>query len=194
MNNIKIRPATPKDTKEILTIYSYYVNQTAITFEYDVPTEDEFRKRIENTLKKYPYLVALKNGGIAGYAYAGAFVGRAAYDWSAELTIYLNPNATKCGIGRALYEALEAALREMGILNLYACIGSPQIEDEYLTKNSEQFHQHMGFTKVGEFHQCGYKFNRWYDMIWMEKIIGTHENGQKNVKPFCEFSLGEEKN
>lgn len=73
-----------------------------------------------------------------------------------------------------LYEALEKELKDRGILNLYACIGDPLTEDEYLTKNSERFHRHMGYRKVGEFHKCGYKFNRWYNMIWMEKMIGEH--------------------
>jgi phosphinothricin acetyltransferase len=78
------------------------------------------------------------------------------------------------GYGRKLYEALEEKLRAQGILNMYACIGSPVVEDEYLTRNSELFHQHLGFSKVGEFHQCGYKFHRWYNSVWMEKIIGEH--------------------
>ena len=77
---------------------------------------------------------------------------------------------------RDLVQELEIALKEMGIINLYACIGDPEIEDEYLTKNSENFHQHMGYTKVGEFHKCGYKFGRWYNMIWMEKMIGEHSS------------------
>ncbi|HIW83299.1 MAG TPA: GNAT family N-acetyltransferase [Candidatus Dorea gallistercoris] len=80
------------------------------------------------------------------------------------------------GLGRKVYEALEAALKERGIRNLYACIGYPSKEDEYLTKNSAQFHRHLGFEQVGEFHNCGYKFGRWYHMIWMEKIIGEHGN------------------
>lgn len=79
-----------------------------------------------------------------------------------------------------LYEELEQELAKMGILNLYACIGYPEAEDEYLTKNSAQFHEHMGYTKVGEFHKCGYKFQRWYDMIWMEKMIGTHSQASIN--------------
>ena len=82
--------------------------------------------------------------------------------------------AGKCGIGRKLYETLEEQLAQQGIKNLYACIGSPIEEDEYLTNNSEQFHAHLGFVKVGEFHKCGFKFGRWYNMIWMEKIIGEH--------------------
>ena len=72
----------------------------------------------------------------------------------------------------------------MGILNLYACIGYPVQEDEYLTANSAQFHAHLGFQKVGEFHRCGYKFNHWYDMIWMEKIIGDHREDQPPITPW----------
>lgn len=176
MTNIEIRTATPDDAEELLSIYGYYVTHTAISFEYEVPTVDEFRGRIVRTLQRYPYLVAAWDGEILGYAYAGPFVGRAAYDWSAEVTIYLAADKRKQGLGRRLYEVLEKKLAEMGILNLYACIGCPEVPDEYLTKNSAEFHAHMGYTKVGEFHKCGYKFGRWYDMIWMEKIIGSHEN------------------
>ena len=169
-----IRSATEKDAGRLLEIYAYYVKNTAITFEIDVPGLAEFRDRITGTLAKYPYLV-LEEGIIQGYAYAGAFGERAAYGHSCEVTIYLDRDSKGCGYGRALYEALEKALEDMGILNLYACIADPVAEDEYLTRNSEQFHQHLGFTRVGTFHKCGYKFGRWYNMIWMEKIIGDHK-------------------
>lgn len=92
--------------------------------------------------------------------------------------------------GGAIYEALEKALRDMGILNLYACIGSPECDDEYLTANSADFHAHLGFVKVGEFHQCGYKFGRWYNMIWMEKVIGGHETKQSLIIPYPELKQG----
>ena len=182
MKNAVVRNAVVADAERILEIYSYYVEHTAITFEYVVPTLDEFQDRMRNTMKKYPYLVVEMNGIIQGYAYAGAFVGRAAYDWSCEMTVYLDQKAQKCGPGRMIYEALEKKLYEMGILNLYACIGYPDVEDEYLNKNSADFHAHLGFSKVGEFHKCGYKFERWYHMIWMEKIIGTHQNCQIPVR------------
>lgn len=185
MSIITIRDAKLEDAERILEIYTYYIQNTAITFEYDVPALSEFRNRIANTQKHYPYLVIEKNGIIQGYAYAGAFVGRAAYDWSCEMTIYLDRTAQKCGFGRKIYEALEDRLKKMGILNLYACIGYPQADDdEYLNKNSADFHAHLGFVKVGEFHKCGYKFNRWYNMIWMEKIIGIHQSVQTPVR-FC---------
>lgn len=175
MHEMRIRSATVGDAERLLDIYAYYVEHTAISFEYDVPSVEEFRNRIENILKAYPYLVAEENGTIQGYAYAHPFVGRKAYEHSAELTIYLAHDAKGHGYGRSLYGELERILKGRGITNLYACIGDPIEEDEYLTRNSEQFHAHMGFVKVGTFHKCGYKFNRWYNMIWMEKIIGEHE-------------------
>lgn len=182
MNQVTIRTATEADAEALLKIYAYYVENTAITFEYDVPTLEEFRSRIEKTLEKYPYLVIEQDDKIKGYAYAGAFIARAAYDWSAELSIYLAHDAVKGGLGRMLYEALENEMKTRGYLNLYACIGYPIEEDEYLTKNSAQFHAHLGFQTVGEFYKCGYKFGRWYNMIWMEKIIGEHKNIVPQVK------------
>lgn len=178
---VVIRDVKPDDAERLLEIYAYYVENTAISFEYDVPSIDEFRARIENTVKRYPYVVAEEDGRVAGYAYAGAFVGRAAYCRSCEMTVYLDRSAHKCGIGRMIYEAMEERLKRMGILNLYACIGYPETEDEYLNKNSAEFHGHMGYTKVGEFHKCGYKFGRWYNMIWMEKIIGEHREGEQPI-------------
>ena len=166
-----IRSVKLEDAERLLEIYSYYVENTAISFEYVTPSLEEFRERITTITKKYPYLVLEEEGVIRGYSYAGVFKGRAAYDHCCETTIYLDRDSKGKGYGRALYEALENALKEIGIKNLYACIGDPETEDEYLTKNSEHFHSHMGYTKVGEFHKCGYKFGRWYNMIWMEKMI-----------------------
>lgn len=188
MSEVEIRIASLRDAKALLHIYEYYVKNTAISFEYEVPTIEEFKSRMTNTLKKYPYLTAVKDNEILGYAYAGPFVGRAAYDWSAELTIYLAPKKRKQGIGKKLYKALEEALAESGIQNLYACIGYPEVPDEYLTKNSAEFHEHLGYTKAGQFHKCGYKFGRWYDMIWMEKLIGDHRAAPQLQHPQPAFS------
>ena len=171
---LRIRIATPEDAARLVAIYAPYVEQTAITFEYEVPSVEEFAGRIEHILEKYPYLVAEAEGEIVGYAYAGTFKARAAYDWSVETTIYVNQKKKRMGIGGKLYAALEEALRAQHILNLNACIGYPQNEDEYLTKDSEKFHQKLGYRLVGTFHDSGYKFGRWYDMIWMEKMLGEH--------------------
>lgn len=187
MDKTIIRVAEIEDAETLLEIYKPYVENTVITFEYEVPSVEEFEKRIEKVLKKYPYLVAELNGEIVGYAYAGDFKQRAAYDWSVETTIYVKKHMKKSGIGRKLYEALEEALKLQNILNLNACIGYPEKDDEYLTKNSTQFHEHMGYNLVGEFHKCGYKFNRWYNMVWMEKHIGEHKEYPLPVKTFDEI-------
>lgn len=174
MSVVNIRSARKEDAKRILKIYAYYVKNTAITFETDVPTLPEFQYRMQETMKRYPYLVIEKDGVIQGYAYASRLKDRRAYDWSCELSIYLDHVSQKCGLGRMLYEALEIKLQAMGIVNLYACIAYPPKEDEYLNKNSAEFHSHLGFVEAGRFHRCGYKFGRWYHMIWMEKMIGEH--------------------
>lgn len=184
MENIVIRSAAPDDAPALLEIYSWYVRHSAVTFEYDVPSEAEFRRRIISTLEKYPYFVAEAEGAILGYAYAGAFRTRPAYGWSAELSIYLDTEARRKGLGRMLYQALEETLARMGILNLYACITWPEAEDEYLDRSSPDFHAHMGYRTVGMFHRCGYKFGRWYSMIWMEKIIGGHSGPPMDVIPY----------
>ena len=183
---ITIRDAKLEDAERLVEIYSYYVERTVITFAYEVPSLAEFRAQMEGIMEKYPYLVIERDGRIEGYAYAHAFVGRSAYDWSAEMTIYLDHEARKGGLGRKLYEALEEALKKMGILNLYACIGYPEADDEYLTKNSAEFHEHLGYRLVGKFENCGYKFGRWYHMVWMEKIIGEHEEKQTPIRKYSE--------
>ncbi len=183
-NTVAVRNATLEDAERILEIYAYYVEKTAITFEYDVPKLDEFKERMKKTMEKYPYLVIEKAGKIEGYAYAGAFNGRAAYDWACEMTIYLSHDARKCGLGKKIYRELESRLKKMGILNLYACIAYPKEDDEHLTKNSAQFHSHLGYSLAGTFHNCGYKFQKWYDMIWMEKIIGDHKENQRAIENY----------
>ena len=187
MNSINIRTATPADAAELLKIYAPYVENTAITFEYEVPTVQEFEDRICNVLKKFPYLIAELNGEIVGYAYVSPFHERAAYQWGVETTVYVREDWKKHGIGKALYEALEKILALQNILNLNACIGYPELEDEHLTKNSVQFHERMGYRFVGEFYKCGYKFRRWYNMVWMEKHIGEHKEQPVPVKTFDEI-------
>ena len=181
---IAIRVAALDDAEELLEIYAPYVRETAITFEYEVPSPEEFRERIAHTLEKYPYLVAEHDGKIVGYAYVSPFKERAAYAWAVETSIYVDQNCKRMGIGKKLHSALEHCLKEMGILNMEACIGYPEEYDEYLTKNSAQFHEHLGYRMIGEFEKCGYKFHRWYNMVWMEKIIGIHEEIQTFPKKF----------
>ena len=173
--DVIIRTATVNDAKDLLAIYSYYVTNTAITFEYDIPTVEEFAERIAKTLEKYPYLVAVVDDKVVGYAYASKLKDRAAYAKSVELSIYIDRSFKGRGIGGKLYQALSDELKQTGIINLYACIAYADTEDEYLNHDSVDFHKHMGFKIVGHFNKCGCKHNRWYDVLWLEKIIGDHK-------------------
>ncbi len=168
----KIRTATPDDAAQLLQVYAPYVKNTAITFEYEVPSVEEFRERVVHTLEHYPYIVAEEDGKILGYSYASRFRTRRAYDHCVEMSIYIAQDQRGHGVGRALYTEIESRLRKMHIRNLNASIGwTPRGDDEHLTNDSEYFHEKMGYTKVAHFHECGYKYGEWYDMIWMEKIL-----------------------
>lgn len=267
MGELTFRVARPEDAAALLAIYAPYVEETAITFEYEVPSVEAFRARIAHTLATYPYIVAVEeqdanagtgrvdgapascidraeaNAGtghvddasasstpasgadaaagahrisehIIGYAYVGRLHERAAYDWSVETSIYVDRSARKHGLGRQLYERLEAILRAMNIINVNACIAYPGTmnvaadaasaadrsqtnlregasdrgvdigEDPYLNTNSPDFHAHLGYQLVGHFHACAYKFDRWYDMIWMEKWIAPHPTKPEAMIPF----------
>lgn len=184
---VRIREATPKDAEALVEIYAPYVRETAVTFEYDVPSVAEFSGRIERVLEKFPYLVAENDGEIVGYAYAGAFHPRAAYQWCAEMSVYVKQNARRMGVGQMLYDEMEAILRMQRLTNVEACIAVPSAPDAHLTMDSVRFHEKMGYRMVGAFHQCGYKFDTWYDMVWMEKHIGEHTHSQPSVLRFGEI-------
>lgn len=174
---IKIRPATAADARELLEIYAPYVTGTAITFEYEVPSVEEFAGRIENTLKKFPYLVALDGDKIVGYAYVSPFKSRAAYDWAVESSIYIAMDTRGKGVGKKLYLLLEEIMKRQNILNMNACISYPN-------PGSIAFHERLGYKTIGHFHQCGYKLDTWYDMVWMEKFIGEHQLNPLPILPF----------
>lgn len=171
MDNLIIRSAEKRDIPAMLAIYAPYVERTAISFEYTVPSEQEFCERLQRVQSFYPWLVAELEGRVAGYAYASRFHPRAAYDWSTEVSIYLADHARGKGLGRRLYGVLESALRSQNILTAYACIAWTNQPDEFLDHGSPRFHERMGYHTVGTFSRCGFKFGRWYGMIWMEKRL-----------------------
>lgn len=187
MSDILIRAARSTDAGRLLEIYAPYVTDTAITFEYDVPTKEEFARRISETMEKYPYLVMEADEKIIGYAYAGIFHARAAYDWAVETSIYMDKSFHGKGLGRRLYLALEEALRRQHIINANACIAYSPYEDDHLTHASVKFHKKMGYRMVGEFTKCGYKFGKWYGIVWMEKHLSDHPETPENVIPFSEL-------
>lgn len=177
---VRIREVGLEDADKLAQIYAPYVTDTAITFEYEAPDKAEFEHRIQETTKKYPWLIAENDDGeVIGYAYVSAFKGRAAYDWSVETSIYVKQNGHNQGTGRLLYIELEKILKDMGITNVNACIACTDHEDPHLDNGSVAFHERLGYTLVGIFHKCAYKFGRWYDMCWMEKAISDHDK----VKP-----------
>ncbi len=157
MEPITLRPAVPEDAGDLLEIYRPYVENTAITFEYDVPTLADFTQRVKGTLEQFPYLVAQRGNGL----------------------------------GRRLYDALENLLRAQNVLLCYACIAYPEQEDEYLTQASVRFHGKLGYAQVGQFHQCGYKFGRWYDVVWMEKRLGEAVTPPQALIPFPKLKTEE---
>ena len=180
---MRIEKVTPANAAALLEIYAPYVEHTAITFEYEVPSLEEFRQRIETISARYPYLKAVgEDGTVLGYAYATAFKGRAAYDWSVETTVYVRRDVHRQGAGKALYLALEKSLKGMGICNLNACIAYTDTPDAHLTNDSMHFHEHLGYRLVGTFHHCAYKFGTWYHMIWMEKAVADHTVPQPPVR------------
>lgn len=176
---MKIRVACAADAPRLLEIYAPYVRETAITFECETPTAEEFEGRIASTLKAYPYLVAEEEERIVGYAYASPFHDRAAYRWSAEVSIYVDRAYHRMGIGRKLYQSLEELLKRQGVTNLNACIAYPN-------PSSIAFHEKEGYRLVGHFTQCGYKQGRWWDIVWMEKMIGPHTIPPRPWRPFRE--------
>lgn len=168
--NKKIRLATENDSESLLTIYGEYIRNTAVTFETDIPSVVEFSNRIRNVLESTPWLVCEINGENVGYAYASKHRERAAYQWSVDVTVYINPQFHRKYIATALYTALIELLKIQGYYSTYAGVSLPNV-------NSEGFHESFGFKPVGVFHNVGYKFGEWRDVKWFElRILGYFAN------------------
>lgn len=172
MSGILIRDVRPEDAERLVEIYAYYILDTAVSFEYEVPSISEFTNRIEKISRKYPYLVCEIDGKVVGYVYAGTYSGRTAYNWTVTTSIYLDKEYRRRGIGTMLYKELEERLKKQGIINLLAGVAYCEEEDEYLTHDSIKFHTEQGYKKVAHMETVGKKFDRWYDLIWMQKKIG----------------------
>ena len=171
-----IRLATQADIPAILDIYGPYILNTAISFEYSVPTLEEFTLRFRSITAQFPWLVWEEKGKVLGYAYGSLPFGREAYRWCASGSIYLAPEAQGKGIGRKLYNALEAVLTAQGYRKIYAIITSDN-------PGSLRFHEKLGYRFVGEFPDCGVKFSKLYSVVWMEKTLNSGEIPQFFPKP-----------
>lgn len=159
-----IRMADSSDAASILDIYTPFILNTAITFEYDVPTIEEMAQRINKTLFKYPWLVCEVDKRVAGYAYASIYNERAAYQWSVVSSVYVDPGFQKRGIATRLYSVLIEVLRMQGFYSVYAGVTLPN-------EKSERFHRGFGFEPVGTYHHAGYKLGRWHDVRWFELSV-----------------------
>ena len=140
-NEMTIRAVREEDAERLAEIYSYYVENTAVSFEYSAPTAEEFRERVRKISAKYPYLVCEKAGRIIGYVYAGRYSPRDAYNWTVTTSIYVDHECRRNGAGALLYRA------------------------------SVRFHEKEGYEQVAWMKGVGKKFDRWYDLLWMEKKI-----------------------
>ncbi|HEM2809177.1 TPA: N-acetyltransferase [Streptococcus suis] len=166
---INIRSAQIEDAADLVAIYAPYVENTAITFETEVPTVSDFASRIKKTLEKFPYLVAEEEGRVVGYAYASTYYARAAYDWTVELSVYIQQEARGKGIGSMLYDALEEELTARGFKNFLACIALPN-------PASISLHEKRGYEQVAHFKKVGYKFGSWHDIVWLQKsLVGEND-------------------
>jgi phosphinothricin acetyltransferase len=180
-NSFSIRLIKPEDTQAVLTIYAPYITDAVISFEYEVPSVNEFAERISTITKEYPWLVCEYNKEIIGYVYSSKHRTRTAYQWSAECTVYLAAGFHRLGLARILYQALFDILKLQNIINVYAGITVPNVK-------SEEFHKAMGFYMIGTYKNVGYKFNKWHDVAWFQLDLGEHIINPPDPKTITEIS------
>ena len=165
---MNLRMATVEDAPALVRIYAQSIG-TPITFEYELPSVRAFAQRISDTLEGYPYLVCEEAGEAIGYAYAHRHQERAAYQWNAELSVYLDRTHLSKGLGTKLYQALIELLLLQNVKTVYGCVTIPN-------EKSEALHASMGFRRIGTFRSTGYKNGSWRDVCWFEKQIAPYEN------------------
>ncbi len=168
---LDVREVNTEDAKRLAGIYSHYVTDTAVSFEYEPPSAEEFATRITKISAKYPYIVCTADDIVVGYAYAGRYNPRESYNWTATTSIYVDRDHRRQGIGGILYDELEKRSKEQGIVNLLAAVAYCEREDEYLPKDSIEFHLKRGYEKVAHMKDVGKKFDRWYDLVWFQKRL-----------------------
>lgn len=178
---MSVRQATVQDVPRILEIYAPYVQNTAISFEYTVPSLAEFTQRFLGITAQFPWLVWEENGIVLGYAYGSLPFERAAFQWCAEASIYLCPEACGKGIGKKLYAALEQLLQRQGYRKVYAIITTAN-------EPSVAFHRAAGYHHTATMPDCGYKLGQWYGTVWMEKDLNTWDAPPREPAPIDRVS------
>lgn len=178
--NIQIRPAAETDAAQILAIYQPFIENTSITFEYEVPKVEVIKDRIQKITETYPWLVLEVDGQVGGFAYASKFRERKAYNWCAESSIYLSSEFSGKGYGYILYQCLFDLLKEQGFFEVIAVITWPN-------QPSENFHKKVGFEHCGIIKKSGYKFEKWQDILIMQKELKPIDAIVNPVIPFCQL-------
>ena len=165
-----VRAATAADAADCARIYAHYVQHTSVSFETDPPSVETLAARIADYSASHAWLVLERSGRVAGYAYGHRFAERAAYSWSCETSIYLDPEHRSSGGGRALYQTLLPRLAERGYRRVYAGITLPN-------PASVGFHQAMGFRQVGVLERVGWKLGNWHDVAWLQRDLHDGDDG-----------------
>lgn len=171
-DNELVQSASIHDCEQILEIYSYYIKNTAITFEESVPSIEAFRERFNTVSSAYPWLVYKVDGNIMGYAYASMHRSRSAYKNSCETTLYVDRKYSGKGVGSQLYKKLLLELKTKGYMCLLAGITQPNIA-------GTKIHEDFGFKKIGTFNNIGFKFNKWQDVTWYQ-LLNTDSYTKKS--------------
>lgn len=182
-DSVRIRFAEASDAEALLGIYAPYIEETAITFETSVPSLNEFQGRMRGIMEAHPYLVAVEHGRIIGYAYAHRSHERAAYQWNAELSVYLAPDCRGRGLGRALAKAVLDMLELQGVRNVFSRIAIPN-------DASVRMHQALGFRHIGTEYRAGYKLGAWRDVGLFQKQLGCFEGEPERVLGISEALAG----
>jgi L-amino acid N-acyltransferase YncA len=172
----RIRIATETDAGAVAAIYASYVRDTVISFEEQAPSPDEMAGRIRTLLKNYPFLVFEDDGAVRGYAYASPHGERSAYRWSVDVTVYVEAEAHRRGVGRSLYRPLLDILVRQGFHAAYAGITLPN-------DKSVGFHEAMGFRHIGTYDEVGFKLGAWRDVGWWGLRL-SHEDRPSEPVPF----------
>lgn len=181
---INIRLARSEDAEGVLAIYTPYVEETNITFDYDVEEAKIFCQKIDEMLEEFPWIIAEHRGKIVGYAYAKKHRDRTAYRWCAESSIYVHNDYQGRGLAKLLYEALLEALNTQNVINVYAGIAQPN-------ESSTMFHIKMGFTPVGVYKKVGYKNGQWHDVLWVHRSLKKHPEKPEEYIPFLNAEVRE---
>ena len=184
VTSTRIRFATVEDAEAILEVYKKYIENTRVTFEIEVPTVEAFRERMERITARFPWIVCEIFGKIVGYAYGSRHGERAAYRWSADLSVYIDESYHRYGLGTALYTALLEILRRQGYFTVYAGVSTPN-------PKSEAFHTAFGFRNLGEFKNVGYKLGGWCGVSWYELVLKEYVPEPEEPKSIGELRLKE---